>query len=492
MSIEFLQKANSVEDSLPHSDAGSETQSTTEPLLHAFLESRYRPDRKILDLNALKKNSTLPNIGTFGTSRDSKFFPALMKAVEKKVTGVMSKEEHIIAVSLADNALSSIEPVSSLAQTLPALRGLDLSNNQIRNLTALEGWRRRFPKLNELILSGNPIEAELPSYRQDLLKWYPCLTILNGTQVRSPEEVDAIMKGKLPLPILPASFRDERSIGENFVKGFFECYDFNREYLLNSVYDVNSKFSLSVNTEAPRPTDLAGQPSPKWASYIQRSRNLTILNHLPAKKNRLYTGVDEIRYAFSTLPRTIHPNLIEERQKWCIECHTIPSVADHSTHSESNSPGMLIVIHGEFMEVDGDSVQITDRRSFDRTFVIRLGGPHDSLVVSDILVLRSYGGNRAWRPEVAPLDEISQTQLLHQVLLTAVPGYAMPGFAKTDEVVEWEKKILQLSLATRLTLNYSAELLEFADGNYLSAMDTYLGSKVWHQKVESPENYTYM
>lgn len=474
----LLNKAKSLETPLPKDDAGPETENTIK-ILKDFLSRRYNAEMKYLDLRALNKDKELTNIGMFNTSsRESKFFPALMKVVDAHFTDEKSKEEAIASVSLAENALTSISSVSSLSQTFPALKNLDLSNNQIKNIAALEGWRWKFHKLDHLVLSGNPIETEVPSYQNDIMKWYPLLTKVNNKQVRSPEEVEAAIRGKLPLPILPASFRDERSISESFVTGFFQTYDSNRDYLIDNLYDANSTFSLSVNTQAPRAIELAGQPVPGWDSYIRRSRNLMRLSHLPAKVNRLYTGKDNIRDAFATLPHTAHPNLMEERQKWCIECHTIPGLADLTAQSASGVGGMLIIIHGELTEVDGYSRQGTVKRSFDRTFVLGPGGPFDFKVSSDILVLRSYGGYGAWQPEVGPLDGASQTQISYQIPVGAPEGFAMPGFGKSDDVVMKERLTLELSLSTGMTLEWSARCLEHAGWSPPHAMDAFLGSKV--------------
>ena len=119
-------------------------------------------------------------------SRESKFFPALMKVCDGHFKDAKSKEEAITSVSLADNALANVSSVTTLARTFPALKNLDLSRNQIKNLDALEAWRSEFCQLDHLILSGNAIEAEQPTYQQDLLKWYPSLTQINQHQISPP------------------------------------------------------------------------------------------------------------------------------------------------------------------------------------------------------------------------------------------------------------------------------------------------------------------
>ncbi|KAL6715921.1 nuclear mRNA export, poly(A)+RNA binding protein [Lecanora helva] len=484
LSIELRSKAKALESPQSTGETAKETEDTIQ-ILKDLLFRRYNTEMKLLDLSALGRDKALIDAGMFNTtSRESKFFPALMKVCDDNFTDVKSKEEAIVSVSLADNALTSISSITTLAQTLPLLKNLDLSNNQIKTLGALDGWRWKFRKLNHLVLSGNPIETEVPSYHKDILKWYPALTMINNNCVRSPEEVEAAVKGKMPIPVLPASFRDENNIAENFVKLFFPAYDTDRSSLVNTFYDANSTFSLSVNTRAPRALDQVGQHIPSWDAYLRRSRNLTRISHLPAKLNRLYSGTDIIRDAFTTLPPTQHPHLTKDPQKWSIECHTIPGLVDLTGQSPSGVGGMIVYVHGEFTELDGYTNQrTTATRSFDRTFVLGPGGPSGIRVQSDMLTLRAYGGFDAWQPEggVAGLPPINP---LYQVHIETPAGWAMPGFGKSEEQVLKERMILEMSQSTGLTLEASHECLEMQSWSPEGAMNAFLAAK-----ADLPRNF---
>ena len=465
-------KATTQTSPLAEEESSSDTANTIQDLKQ-FLTRRYNAEMKLLDLSALAQDQELINLGLFTTSaRESKFFPALMKVCDTAFTDAKAKEEAIVSVTLAGNSLTNISSVTLLAQTFPALQNLDLSNNQIKNLSALEGWRWRFRKLNHLVLSGNPIETEVPSYSQDILNWYPSLTTLNTNQVRSPEEVEALLKGKLPIATLPASFRDEADISLHFVKFFFPNFDVDRNYLINNCYDEHSNFSFSVNSQAPRVLE-SSQKTPGWDQYLKRSRNLKKVTHLPAKNNRLFIGIDAIRGVFTTLPPTRHPDFQNEPQKWCVECHTIPGVQDLTGQSGSGVGGMMIVIHGEFTEVDGYTHQGTIKRSFDRTFILGPGGPQGIRVSSDILVLRSYGGYEAWQPEVG-----GPSQPYYQIPIETRPGFAMPAFAKSEEEVLKERLILELSQRTGMTLEVSFQCLESNGWSLEGALHHFSQAKV--------------
>ena len=400
-----------------------------------------------------------------------------MKICDSIFTTAHSKEEAIVSVSLANNALTTIAAVTTLSQTFPALSNLDLSNNNLKNLTALEGWRWKFRKLDQLILTGNPIETEVPTYKDDIMKWYPTLTTLNTIQIRSPEAARGAVDGKLPIPILGPNFQDEAAISETFVKQFFPAYDGDRNALVNGYYDSQSTFSLSINLSAPHTTEPAQQKLPSWEAYLKRSRNLTKITHPPSRMSRLYTGKESIKDGFTTLPSTRHPDIMIEPQKWCVECHTIPGLPDLDGTSPSGVGGLLVMVHGEFAEVDVSTGQLTAKRSFDRTFVLGPGGGVGGIrVVCDTLVLRAYGGHDAWRPE---LEENGCIPTAHGLQQSNVPaGFAMNGPGKTVEQVQKEVMAVELSNRTGMTLEYSGICLEQCGWNLEGAAASFEQAKV--------------
>ena len=400
-----------------------------------------------------------------------------MKVCDSIFTIAHAKEEAIVSVSLANNALTTIASVTTLSQTFPALKNLDLSNNKLRNLTALEGWRWKFRKLDQLIVTGNPIETEVPTYKDDIMKWYPTLSTLNTIQIRSSEDAKAALSGKLPIPILGPSFRDEAAISEIFVKQFFPAYDGDRVALVNGYYDSQSTFSISVNLSAPRSAETTNQKLPSWESYLKKSRNLTKITQAPSRMSRLYTGTESIRDGFTTLPVTRHPDLMAEPQKWCVECHTIPGLPDPSGQSSSGVGGLIIMVHGEFAELDVSTGLSTATRSFDRTFVLGPGGGLGGIrVACDTLVLRQYGGHEAWRPEVGDGASIAPVQVQRQISMPA--GFGLPGPGKTEEQLQKEVLAVELSNRTGMTLEFSGLCLEQCGWNLEAATASFEQAKV--------------
>lgn len=402
-----------------------------------------------------------------------------MKICDGIFTTAHAKEEAIVSVSLANNALTTVASVTTLSQTFPALKNLDLSNNKLKSLTALAGWRWKFRKLDQLILTGNPIETEAPTYKDDIMKWYPTLTTLNKTQIRSLEDARAAGNGKLPIPILGPSFRDEAAISETFVKQFFPAYDGDRTALVNGYYDAQSTFSISINLSAPHTVESTNQKLPGWEAYLRKSRNLTKITHPPSRMSRLYTGTESIRDGFTTLPITRHPDILAEPQKWCVECHTIPGLPDPTGQSSSGVGGLMVMVHSEFAEVDVSTGQSTAIRSFDRTFVLGPGGGVGGIrVACDTLVLRAYGGHGAWRAEVEDGAGIGTAQAAVQHQINVPAGFGLSGAGKTEEQVQKEVLAVELSKGTGMTLEFSGLCLEQSGWNLAGAVDSFEQAKV--------------
>jgi nuclear RNA export factor len=429
-------------------DTGTSTENTI-AMLKGVLARRYNPELKMLDLSNLGEDADLKAAQIFDkSSTTSKFFPALMKVLDKQFKSNAEKNEAIISVTLANNQLTSVSPVTTLAQTLSQLKNLDLSNNAFKDLDALEPWRRKFSKLDHLIVTGNPLEQAEPDYATKLLAWYPKLRLLNTIQVRSDQDAESGRQvTDIPFPIRGPNFQDEGQIAENFLRTFFAGYDTDRATLVQHYYDEQSDFSFSVNTAAPRDPTKASDTAPQeWDSYIKGSRNLKRITQLPARQSRLSRGAQAIHERWSTLPATRHPDLATQPQKWLLECQSQPGVPDPTGASPVGVDGFLITVHGEFDEIDVSNGQVKKSRSFDRTFILGPGGPTGVRVVSDMLTIRAYGGFAAFEPDHNEL----------QVPAEAGVPVLPPGL--TPEIAE--QMVIELQKQTSMTVQYAKDCLE--------------------------------
>ncbi|QSZ29202.1 hypothetical protein DSL72_003713 [Monilinia vaccinii-corymbosi] len=438
-----------IHDTEPSSEPKEESEDarSTREKIQAVLAARYDANLKLLNLSALGQDEQLKQMGMFDDSSIvSKLFPVLMVICNKLFTSRQAKKDAIVSITLSDNQLADLSNVTSLASTFPDLKNLDLSRNQFTGLDSLYLWRWKFRHLENLILAGNPIETLLPDYTTEIVRWYPELQQLNGVQVRTAAQVVADLEAiKSPFPIAGPAFRDVGQVGENFIRQFFGAYDNDRNALLTNFYDAQSKFSLSINMSAVRDRNHP-MPLPPWAAYNKVNRNLVKYTHLSTRLSRQYTGIQALQPIWSNLPKTRHPEIATQPEKYLVECQTLPGLPDPSGQSAAGVDGLLITIHGEFEE-DITNFEGKALRSFSRTFILGPGGLNGPpiRVISDLLALR------AWGPLAQTLVQATQA-------VQAVPAVPTPGVPLT---AEQQQAILaeKLAIETGMNLQYSAMCL---------------------------------
>lgn len=434
-------------------------------LLRSVLARRYNQESKELDLSRLGNDPELINSGIFGSdSTTSKLFPALMSVCDNVFATEQQKTEAVHSVSLANNELANVEAVKTLARTFPHITTLDLSNNHFKSIWNMDPWRTKFRKLGLIKVGGNPLTDGDPSFMAKLMEWYPTLRTIDTFRVK--EESTPPKNDKLPIWTGPAYFRDDNDIAKNFLTRFFPAYDQNRSSLVKDYYDKQTYYSMSANTKSPR-DQRTTKGSISWDRYIHSSRNLKLINTMPKKKGRLHTGAMYIEEEWKHLPKTRHPDLMTEGDKWLIECHPISGVPDLK-RTKGGVEGFLIVVHGEFTELDQKTGKDTSiKRSFDRLFVLGPGeGVGGIRVVNDMLHVRAYGGFEAFKPDdemQAFMAVIPRTSLPNNPLLQklGVPDdFGSPVAGKLEELIAKERMALELTNRSGMTIQYSGMCLE--------------------------------
>lgn len=428
----------------------------TKLMLRNVLERRYNAQQKLLDLSALSQDEELKAQAIFDSnSTASKFFPAMMKVLELAFDSHDELNTHVESVSLANNGLSDLKAVSSMAYTLPKLHNLDLSNNAFANTSALSIWQKRFRHLQHLVIAGNPLEQNEPNYGAELVKWYPNLRMLNQTQVRTEEDIkNKATTANLPFPIRSPIFQDEGQIAENFIRQYFLGFDTDRPALAQVYYDDQSDFSYAVNVSAPRdPADTVTTEKSEWGNYIKNSRNLKKISQLPARQNRLFRGSKAIAEVFATIPKTKHPDLGAEARKWMIECNVQPGIPDPTGNSPNGVDGFSIHIHCEYDELNDTTGQPTGKkRSCDHAIQIGPGGPQGVRIVSHQMTIRAYGGVQAFEPEApSHAGPPSPPQVAAEIEPHVQAGLSLQ---------QAEQMCAALAQQTGMTLHYSKDCLD--------------------------------
>lgn len=455
ITVELYDSSTAVLDHQLAASGTSASTADTKSKITSILAKRYDPAAKLLNLSKLVDDPDLQSMGIFNsTSTQSKFFPAMMKVWEMQFTSSSERREAVESVTLAQNQLANVTVVTTMAQTFPDIKNLDLSNNNFKDAQAMIAWRWKFRNLEFLDLTGNDFSSK-PDFKATMLKWYPKLQTLNNVQVRTAEEIAA--QKKTPIPIQAPYFHDDSQISENFIRTFFASYDNDRNGLIDCYYDETSKFSLNINTMAPKvqQTETAG-----WDPYIKKSRNLSKITHLTARMARTYTGPQKIAEMWNSLPQTRHPDMSINPEQFLVECHQVPGLPDPTGQSPTGVGGLMIEVHGKFDEsVDGK----VETRSFDRTFIIGPGNkPGGIRVLNDIMCARAYGGYEAWSPDSQPIPQAVAPPMPTPIApapVAALPGfpegYGTPAPGKPETQVQQEQLIMQISSKSGMTIQYS-------------------------------------
>jgi hypothetical protein len=157
----------------------------------AFLGKRYHQQTKLLDLSSLGADPDFVAMGlSSDTTTESSFFSALMRVWGLNFDNLEKSRTAVDSVTLANNCLVDISPVTTLSHAFPNLKNLDLSNNIFKDAQALAGWKGKFRRLEYLDLSDTPFSWDL-SFKDTILNWYPKLQTLNKIQVRTAGELAA-------------------------------------------------------------------------------------------------------------------------------------------------------------------------------------------------------------------------------------------------------------------------------------------------------------
>ncbi|ODV90761.1 hypothetical protein CANCADRAFT_26747 [Tortispora caseinolytica NRRL Y-17796] len=349
------------QEAFNHSNQNSQGTQTTIEMLLTFLNQRYDPAQKFLNLSGLAQDPYLIQNGLFSTaSTQSKMFPAMMKIAQDRVKNVES-------VSLESNNLADVSLVTTLSQTYPNILNLSLANNAIANIEGLSLWKHKFRNLKQLILLGNPI-ASTPDYQSQIAAMFPRLMVLDNQQVRTEADLLAQIP-KVPLAPKRLFFEDQgiTDVAGPFLTHFFQLYDTDRKQLA-ALYDDQSTFSVSVYKDGPGSNFIS-----HWHSYA--SRNLMYISNPRRREDLLQKGAQNIIKAFGKLPGTKHS--ISDPSKVAVDAYKVSGI---------RQPGdqcINLTLHGEFNEPSSKG-----SRSFDRVFVLAPGGVAGMIIVTDMLTVR--------------------------------------------------------------------------------------------------------
>lgn len=480
--------------------SASSTGSTVD-FLRQVLLSRYDPQSRMLNLGSLAQDPMLAQKGMFNNpSTQARMFPALLKVAsrEPQLQGCQS-------VNLADNKLRDITTIGTLAQTFPELRNLCLANNQIGRINALEPWKNKFKHLRELLMTNNQVTGN-NMYRQEMMRIFPKLAILDNTMVRDTQRLDAIYN--FPLKLNQFHFDNDQlaQTSTQFVTNYLDCWDSpDRCANLLQLYTPQSQFSVCADTSVPPSTTRDSDQNPAFGYYVPHSRNISKVSSEKSLEQRLATGQEQIATAFKQLPASKHA------------LQTDPTGYAMQTMAYPQVNGFMVVLHGYFEEtakpqLDNASAPSSggnkynnrgkrnsnhtpannrlSKKAFDRTWVVvPMNGSF--IIASDILVVRTYTAN-TWSqpapipapapvPAQAPVPVPGQMPMAPGVapgapVMAAAPTLQLPPDVAARLTPVQLDLLNKLHLQTKLNAEYTYMLAEQSGWNYENAVKGFQAS----------------
>ncbi|KAK3837420.1 MAG: hypothetical protein J3R72DRAFT_370980 [Linnemannia gamsii] len=363
----------------------------------------------------------LENMSADPILRSASIIPPGVRAGPSQIGAVIMKAASelfpdIKTISLASNRLRSMQPISAITQFFPKLQNLSLQDNYITILKDLEyvSGPKKLTELRELILLGNPIRdlaidksKDDFSYRSDITKLFPSLTMLDQKPVASTKisfglgDIAVVEKDKAALPVpIKGNFYDSpgtQAMVQEFLSSFFNLYDNNRS-ALEAMYDSSATFSYVADMTMSNLQRLKGLRGDRWDHYVEGSRSLSRVKELDERTSRIHVGNTAIvKQGILTLPQTKHH--LDDASKVCVDAWQtgglLPAIC------------IYIMVHGEFEEAKASHNRAPAVKSFDRSFIIAPAPPNSQaslhgwkcIIISDQLIIRHYNGSTAWEPE---------------------------------------------------------------------------------------------
>ncbi|KAJ7650754.1 hypothetical protein FB45DRAFT_997566 [Roridomyces roridus] len=433
------------------------------------VKKRYDPQTKCLNLDSMSEDNLVRKYNlqapgsAGGTAREAGVIFKLASRLQPPVE----------TLSLANNALTG-QHLSYLDKYLPQIVNLSLRNNNLRqwkDVDSIAARRDRLLNLRELILSGNPLrEQEYKSdnverYKRELSRRFTTLDLADGEPIAkiafdvdpktvTTNPVTAPSATSFPFEMGP-SFIDgvDPSLVSTFLSRFFPAFD-NQRPSLGDVYTPGSTFSYCANTSIPARARVEGvvyskqmpnQRKLEWTPWLGNgSRNLSRLIG-DRVISTLHTGSEDIVQAIIKLPLTKH-DILGASEKFCVDAFLA-------------GVGLLVVVHGEFVEAPSQGV-----RSFDRTFILAPApegsrakqNGWDVVILSDQWTIRGFSKPEAWAP--GPMRV--QTTNRHPPTRPSMPALPPDQQALLNSIPDAQRPaVLQICSQTGLNVKYSMDCL---------------------------------
>ena len=391
---------------------------------------------------------------TFADWNSKSFSSELFSALSEVCPAVLS-------INLSLNALSSLSAFTRLFSSAPSLINLSLANNALDRIDQLDHLSAYRDRLNELILTGNPLHpasaaAAASSSALDPLLYnhlvsslFPNLKLLDGAPLTPLIAFDLppiISTSALP-PILSSFFDSPKNaeIVKGFVEKFFAVLDSSatdRQKLV-SVYSEAARLSLSL----PLADGQSGLVNAAYSSLNRNSLHLARSNpkqQAGLSSSLLKTGPVNIVYALSQLPPSQH-----HVDGFVADVMLLPAAAPSPSSSL-----LFVTIRGTLIETDSSTL-----RAFHRVFL--LTAPTADAASKGWSVSVEHDQLFLGASKVQHQQQPQQQQLSHSQSLSPLP---LPSLSPSPGV-DVQQLVLQLSMQTGVDQATALQVLQQSNGN---------------------------
>ncbi|KAI9033602.1 hypothetical protein CLU79DRAFT_724516, partial [Phycomyces nitens] len=275
--------------------------------LEELLKERWDPGSGFLNLDELPKSKYPVSL-----------IITRLLSVAKELFG-----DKVMTISFARNALWSVSPINRLPEYFPSILNLSLQDNDIAEFKSLKSLSSRLNCLKELLLLGNPIQAnnDWETYTRGVKEIFPSVEILDQTPISGGQVMMAPPMLAQQLPPRGSFFDQDssRQATEDFMSKYFPLFDSNRAALVD-LYSEQATFSINCSR--------ASSAHERWGL-------------VGCMKQTLF-GNTEIIKKFLLLPPTIH-NVVQIG-------NAITDAWQVLIPSPSNPLILFITVHGDFRE----------------------------------------------------------------------------------------------------------------------------------------------
>nr|CAD7260445.1 unnamed protein product [Timema shepardi] len=401
------------------------------------------------------------------------FKPNIMTTI---VNIIAENIPELVGLNLTENKLYSLEPLTSLVKKAPNLTVLHIGKNRLRELRQLEYLQGL--RLVDLVLDGNPLcdkFREQSTYVRrnshhtlvtkfvfmfiicsEVRKRFPKVIKLDGINLPPPIGFDVLDNAKLPpskgsFIVVP----EGQFMARQFLEQYYQLYDSdNRQGLIDAYHD-NAMFSMSC---AYPPTQGSVAAHSRLINYISESRNLVRINDFTRRQKLLHVGKQNIISCLSQFPKTQHDPMSFQVDLVLFTPQLI-----------------MLCVTGLFREPEQKTPPI---RSFMRTFVIVPVGSGFCIINEELFITCAT---------TEQLESAFKTPLPAQTAPTPVSPPSQPQGGPVLDDATKQQMVEVLAQQTGMNLSWSKKCLDETNWDFQKAV--FVFSELHKQGTVPPEAF---